>query len=144
MGKEVSYARIDLYSCNETDKYVLGTYYFKRKFYVYIYDKKKGITKNFRWIDNDLLGTGTKKGMVYMDWVSGLRFKQDYLWLICPTFFADIIGQVKSDLTGQQWDMYCKEHPDFIRIYEKLKKDLATDPDEDKGQHTVVLKFYFK
>ena len=46
---------LSLSMCNETDGYVIGKYDFKAKEYIFIYDKRTGITGNFRRIDNDLL-----------------------------------------------------------------------------------------
>ena len=53
---------LSLSMCNETDGYVIGKYDFKAKEYIFIYDKRTGITGNFRRIDNDLLKTGQKNG----------------------------------------------------------------------------------
>ena len=144
-GKEVPYRRIDFEHCNETDKYVIGSYYFKGKFYIFIYDKETEITKNYRWVNNDLLGTGTEGGIRWFNWNYGLCFKQDYLWMIAIDWIK-VMGIVKGRSTAEEWERYCEEHPDFIRYYNELLRDREDEEgwDTEVGSKLFILKYYFK
>ena len=140
---------LSLSMCNETDGYVIGKYDFKAKEYIFIYDKRTGITGNFRRIDNDLLKTGQKNGAKYFTWKRGLVFKQGYLWGVYSYDWIEMIDQVKSQLSAEEWKTYCEEHPDFIRIYDILVKDKRNKDSEDyqgedDDEKVVILKYYFK
>lgn len=140
---------LSLSMCNETDRYVIGKYDFKAKEYIFIYDKRTGITGNFRRIDNDLLKTGQKNGAKYFTWKRGLVFKQGYLWGVYSYDWIEMIDQVKSQLSAEEWKTYCEEHPDFIRIYDILVKDKKNKDSEDyqgedDDEKVVILKYYFK
>ena len=86
---------LSLSMCNETDRYVIGKYDFKAKEYIFIYDKRTGITGNFRRIDNDLLKTGQKTKCLK---VTGLA-KGDFIstWSTDNWSIADV--SVSSDGT---------------------------------------------
>ena len=66
--------------CNETDGYVIGKYDFKAKEYIFIYDKRTGITGISVGSIMICWKTGQKNGAKYFTWKRGLVFKQGYLW----------------------------------------------------------------
>ena len=106
--------------------------------------KETEITKNYRWVNNDLLGTGTEGGIRWFNWNYGLCFKQDYLWMIAIDWIK-VMGIVKGRSTAEEWERYCEEHPDFIRYYNELLRDREDEEgwDTEVGSKLFILKILF-
>ena len=143
-GKDVSYSRIDIEQCNETSHYVIGFYQFKRRFYIFIYDKKTGITKNYLRLHDDLMSLPVEKGVGRLDWTKGLKFKEEYLWnTYSGSKFMRYMEQLKSELGEEKWKIFCQTHPDFYRIYQ-MQSEKLNQQSGDYYPDRIIWRYHFK
>ena len=135
--------RIMMQSCNETERYIMGEYVFKNRFYLFIYDKVKDETKNYKAIDNDLLGvvSAPKQKKTLFDFQTGFKFKEDYVWTTVDRNFLGILKESKSNMTPEEWKKFENSHPDFAQIYKEFEK-MGEALEEETP--IVLIRYYFK
>ena len=110
------------------------------RYYIFIFDKATGHTRNYKSVDDDLLKIGNKKSkffpsVYFSSWLSKRHFNQEGLiFLIHPTQFANMIEFIQGKMKAEEWEEYVKEYPDLIRIYQELNDQT----------NVVVLKYHYK
>ena len=111
---------------NENRKYVMGSYFFKERYYYFVHDKSNGKTCNYVSIDDDILFFLSFPikyfPSVYFD--SWNKFDDHYIYFYYrPRDFTRKVDLLKEHLSPSAWDEFCRKHPDIIKIYEENDED---------------------
>ena len=111
---------------NENRKYVMGSYFFKERYYYFVHDKSNGKTDNYVSIDDDILFSLSFPikyfPSVYFD--SWNNFDDHYIYFYYrPRAFIRKVDRLKEHLLPSAWDEFCRKHPDIIKIYQENDRD---------------------
>ena len=111
---------------NENRKYVMGSYFFKERYYYFVHDKSNGKTCNYVSIDDDILFSLSFPikyfPSVYFD--SWNNFDDHYIYFYYrPRAFIRKVDRLKEHLLPSAWDEFCRKHPDIIKIYQENDRD---------------------
>ena len=111
---------------NENRKYVMGSYFWKERYYYFVYDKSNGKTDNYVSIDDDILFSLSFPikyfPSVYFD--SWSNFDDHYIYFYYrPQAFIRKVDRLKEHLSPSAWDEFCRKHPDIIKIYQENDRD---------------------
>ena len=111
---------------NENRKYVMGSYFFKERYYYFVHDKSNGKTCNYVSIDDDILFSLSFPikyfPSVYFD--SWNNFDDHYIYFYYrPRAFIRKVDRLKEHLSPSGWDEFCRKHPDIIKIYQENDRD---------------------
>ena len=111
---------------NENRKYVMGSYFFKERYYYFVHDESNGKTDNYVSIDDDILFSLSFPikyfPSVYFD--SWNNFDDLYIYFYYrPLAFIRKVDRLKEHLLPSAWDEFCRKHPDIIKIYQENDRD---------------------
>lgn len=111
---------------NENRKYVMGSYFWKERYYYFVHDKSNGKTCNYVSIDDDILFSLSFPikyfPSVYFD--NWNKFDNHYIYFYYrPQAFIRKVDRLKEHLSPSAWDEFCRKHPDIIKIYQENDRD---------------------
>ena len=137
-GKAVQKAGIIHVKLKENQKYVIGEYFFKTRYYYFVHDKSNGKTSNYVFVDDDILFPSSPQSRLfpstYFQAWSDLYFDDCYFnFYYRPQDFTRKIDRLKEHLSLSGWDEFCRKHPDIIKIYK-----------ENDGDAFVIISYKFR
>lgn len=111
---------------NESQKYLMGNYFWKERYYYFVYDKSNGTTCNYVSLEDDILFSLFVNGKCYPSpyFNHWYRFDDHYIYFYYrPDEFVRIITYLKKHLTSLAWEEFCSKHRDVIKIYKENDED---------------------
>lgn len=127
-SKAVEKAGIIHVKLKENQKYVIGEYFFKERYYYFVHDKSSGKTSNYVLVDDDILFPSSSQSRLfpsaYFQAWSDLYFDDCYFnFYYHPQDFIRKVDRLKEHLSPSGWDEFCRKHPDIIKIYQENDRD---------------------